>query len=54
MVTLRKVTLVAVLLASLAVLAMAAYLFWGLGQGQLDTLIGDIDLLRANIHLHGG
>jgi hypothetical protein len=45
MVTLRKVTLVAALLASLAVLAMAAYLFWGLGQGQLDTLIGDIELL---------
>jgi hypothetical protein len=41
MVTLRKVTLVAVLLASLAVLAMAAYLFWGF-QGQLDTLAGDI------------
>ena len=45
MVTLRKVTLVAVLLASLAVLAMAAYLFWGPGQGQLDTLVGDIELL---------
>ena len=42
---LRKVTLVAVLLASLAVLAMAAYLFWGLGQDQLDPLIGDIELL---------
>ena len=45
MVTLPKVTLVAVLLASLAVLAMAAYLFWGSGQGQLDTLVGDIELL---------
>ena len=45
MVTLRKVTLVAVLLASLAVLAMAAYLFWGVGQGQLDPLVGDIELL---------
>ena len=45
MVTLRKVTLVAVLLASLAVVAMAAYLFWGSGQGQLDTLVGDIELL---------
>src|ERR1700736_2020809 len=45
MVTLRKVTLVAVLLASLAVLAMAAYLFWGSGQGQVDTLVGDIELL---------
>jgi hypothetical protein len=45
MVTLRKVTLVAVLLASLAVLAMAAYLFWGPGEGQLDTLAGDIELL---------
>jgi hypothetical protein len=45
MVTLSKVTLVAVLLASLAVLAMAAYLFLGLGQGQLDTLVGDIELL---------
>src|ERR1700719_3125010 len=45
MVTLRKVTLVAVLLASLAVLAMAAYLFWGVGQGQLDPLVGDVELL---------
>jgi hypothetical protein len=45
MVTLRKVTLVAVLLASLAVLAMAAYLFWGFGQRPLDTLADDILLL---------
>jgi hypothetical protein len=45
MVTLRKVTLVAVLLASLAVLAMAAYLFWGFGERQLDTLSDDILLL---------
>jgi hypothetical protein len=45
MVTLRKVTLVAVLLASLAVLAIAAYLFWAVGQGQLDPLVGDIELL---------
>jgi hypothetical protein len=45
MVTLHKVTLVAVLLASLAVLAMAAYLFWGFGQRQLDTLTDDILLL---------
>ncbi len=34
MVTLRKVTLVAVLVASLAVLAMAIYLFWDLGSGK--------------------
>jgi hypothetical protein len=45
MVTLRKVTLVAVLLASLAVLAMAAYLFWDSGEAQLDTLAGGIELL---------
>src|SRR3981189_3171737 len=45
MVALRKVTLVAALLASLWVLAMAGYLFWWLGQGQLDALIGDIELL---------
>jgi hypothetical protein len=45
MVTLRKVTLVAVLLASLAVLAMAAYLFWGFDQRPLDTLADDILLL---------
>jgi len=45
MVFLRKVTLVAALLASLAVLAMAAYLFWNLGLGQLDERAGDIELL---------
>jgi len=47
MVTLRKVTLVAVLVASLAVLALAVYLFWDLGSGQhiLDERIGDIELL---------
>src|SRR6266849_4750833 len=45
MVTLSKVTLVAVLLASLAVLAMAAYLFWGLGEEPLAPLVGDIELL---------
>ena len=42
---LRKITLVAVLMASLAVLAMAAYLLSGLGPAQLDTLAGDIELL---------
>ena len=47
MVTLRKVTLVAVLLASLAVLALAVYLFWDIGSGQhiLDDQIGDMELL---------
>jgi hypothetical protein len=47
MVTLRKVTLVAVLLASLAVLALAVYLFWDLGSGHntLDEPIGDLELL---------
>ena len=45
MVTLRKVTLVAVLAASLAVLVLAAYLFWNLGQGSLDTQAGHFELL---------
>ena len=47
MITLRKVTLVAVLVASLAVLALAVYLFWDLGSGHntLDEQIGDIELL---------
>jgi hypothetical protein len=47
MVTLRKVTLVAVLVASLAVLALAVYLFWDLGSGHntLDEPIGDLELL---------
>jgi hypothetical protein len=47
MVTLRKVTLVAVLVASLAVLALAVYLFLDLGSGHntLDERIGDIELL---------
>jgi hypothetical protein len=47
MVTLRKVTLVAVLLASLAVLALAVYLFWDLGSGHntLDEPIGDLEFL---------
>jgi hypothetical protein len=47
MVTFRKVTLVTVLVASLAVLAMAIYLFWDLGSGQpiLDQHTGDIELL---------
>lgn len=47
MVTLRKVTLVAVLAASVAVLAMAAYLFWNLGQepALLGGETGDIQLL---------
>ena len=47
MVTLRKVTLVAVLVASLAVLALAVYLFWDLASGHntLDEQIGDIQLL---------
>ncbi len=47
MVTLRKVALVAVLVASLAVLAMAAYLFWGFGPGTVavDKRVGDIELL---------
>jgi len=49
MVSLRKLTLIAVLLASLAVLVMAAYLFWGLGQGKhaLDTRVGEIEVLVA-------
>jgi hypothetical protein len=47
MVTLRKVTLVVVLAASVAVLAMAAYLFWSLGQepALLSAETGDIQLL---------
>src|ERR1700692_3251195 len=47
MVTLRKVTLGAVLVASLAVLALAVYLFLDLGSGHntLDERIGDIELL---------
>jgi hypothetical protein len=47
MVTLRKVTLVAVLAASVAVLAMAAYLFWNLGQepALLGAETGNIQLL---------
>ena len=47
MVTLRKVTLVVVLVASLAVLALAVYLFWDLGSGHntLDEPIGDLELL---------
>jgi hypothetical protein len=47
MVTFRKVTLVTVLVASLAVLAMAIYLFWDLGSGQpiLDQHSGDLELL---------
>jgi hypothetical protein len=47
MVTLRKVTLVWVLAASLAVLALAVYLFWNLGPGNniLDERAGYIELL---------
>lgn len=47
MVTLRKVTLVVVLVASLAVLALAVYLFWDLGSGHntLDEPISDLELL---------
>jgi hypothetical protein len=49
MVTLRKLTLIAVLLASLAVLVMAVYLFWGLGQGRhaLETWVGEIEVFVA-------
>jgi len=47
MVTLRKVTLVTVLVASLAVLAMAIYLFWDFASAQpiLDQHSGDLELL---------
>lgn len=46
MVTLRKVTLAAMLGASLAVLGLAAYLFWNSGNGQqLNGQTGDIELL---------
>jgi len=49
MVTLRKVTLLVVLAASVAVLAMAAYLFWSLGQepALLGAETGDLQLLVA-------
>jgi hypothetical protein len=47
MATLRKVTLVVVLAASVAVLAMAAYLFWNLSQepALLGAETGDSQLL---------
>jgi type II secretory pathway component PulJ len=48
MVTLRKVTLAVVLAASVAVLAMAVFLFWNLGQGPFpDEQTGDLELLIA-------
>ena len=48
MVTLRKVTLALVLAASVAVLAMAVFLFWNFGQGPFpDQQTGDLELLIA-------